>query len=65
MSFRVHIDSAICEGHGLCTVDAPEVFDADDAGYGVVGVAEVPDQLRQRLQAAVLSCPAGAITVTD
>ncbi len=42
---KVAIDRNRCAGHGRCYVFAPEVFDSDDDGYGVVLVPEPgPDQ---------------------
>ncbi len=41
---RVVIDHEACTGHGRCYTLAPDVFDSDDAGYGVVRVDEVPDE---------------------
>lgn len=61
---RAEIDSDRCQGHGRCAVVCPEVFDLDEAGAGVVILADVPADLRDRVQMAELNCPEQAITLT-
>ena len=61
---RVAIDRAKCQGHGQCVLACPELFEADDQGFGVVRAAEVPPQLAEKAQRASLRCPERAITVT-
>jgi len=62
---RVVIDHEACTGHGRCYTLAPDVFDSDDAGYGVVRVDEVPDELQDQARNGVRNCPERAITITD
>ena len=31
---KIHLDNEVCSGHGRCYTLAPDVFDADDEGYG-------------------------------
>jgi ferredoxin len=63
---KLRIDTDACTGHGRCYALAPELFDADDAGYGVV-IADgpVPAELAQRAELAVANCPERAITFVD
>lgn len=60
---KAHIDTAKCQGHGRCALIAPDVFDVDDGGMGLVLVDEVPAESKQDVDEAVLSCPEQAITV--
>ena len=60
---RVRIDYDRCSGHGRCYSLAPEVFDCDEAGYGLVQLADVPDSLREKALSAVNNCPEGAVSV--
>ena len=62
---KVVIDGERCTGHGRCYSLAPEVFDADDEGRGVVRLSEVPEALRDRAQTGVDNCPEGAISCVD
>lgn len=62
---KIRIDADICTGHGRCYTLAPEVFDADDRGYGVVIAEEVGEELRQQATIGEQNCPERAITITD
>jgi len=63
---KVSIDPARCQGHGRCYELAPEIFDADDEGYGVVlGTGEVAAALAKRARLAALNCPESAVDVDD
>jgi ferredoxin len=58
----VSIDPERCQGHGRCYELAPEIFGADDEGYGVVlGDGEVSASRRERTRLAELNCPESAI----
>jgi len=60
---KVSIDSSICEGHGRCYMLAPEVFEADEMGQGVVTKADIDDpELQQRALLAEDNCPEKAIS---
>ena len=63
---KVRIDTELCTGHGRCYALAPELFDIDDRGYGVVSDA-ASDDLRAewvvQAQRAAANCPEQAIIV--
>lgn len=65
MSMRVDIDTDRCNGHGRCYDVAPDLFDADDDGRGVVVRADVPPELVEQARRAEGGCPERAITVID
>lgn len=63
---KVQIDRPTCQAYGNCADEAPEVFELDDLGYvQLAGDEEVPADLEQMARAAVLSCPARALSVQD
>ena len=62
---KVEIDTELCHGHGRCYMLAPEVFDADDRGHGVVLVPSPPADLEAKARLAAANCPEHAINVTD
>jgi len=62
---KVRIDPALCQGHGRCYSLAPEVFDADDEGHGVVLVEDVPPEHQAGARTGVDNCPERAITISD
>lgn len=61
---RVSIDGEKCQGHGRCALIAPEVFDVDDLGVGVVLVDSVSGDDRDDAEEAALSCPESAIALS-
>ncbi len=64
---KVVIDAERCTGHGRCYTLAPEVFDADDRGLGMVSApdGQVPAALEAAARRAVANCPEQAIAVID
>ncbi len=63
MRYRVAIDASLCEGHGLCAVAAPQVFEVGDDGKGIVVDATPADALRPLVVEASQRCPSMAITL--
>ena len=62
---RIDVDLARCQGHTLCAITAPELFDLDDNdGHAVVKVADglVPAELEAEAHRAFQTCPEQAIT---
>ncbi|MEV4233916.1 MULTISPECIES: ferredoxin [unclassified Nocardia] len=60
---KISIDYSRCEGHGLCAVQAPEIFSLGDNAeliYRFDG-AEVPGDLVTAARTAVDSCPVAAL----
>jgi ferredoxin len=59
---RIEIDTDICVGHGRCYALAPELFDSDEAGHGVVLASEVhtPEQVADA-ERAEANCPEMAV----
>jgi ferredoxin len=58
---HVVIDESICQGHGRCYVLVPELFDANEAGFGTVTSAELDSSAIEQAAQAIASCPEGAI----
>lgn len=66
MTFRLHIDTAECTGHGRCYVKAPELFADDESGFGrLIDEGAVPEHLLERARAAVTACPERAISLIE
>ena len=60
---KLTLDSQKCQGHGRCYALAPELFDLDENGHGLVLVAEIDESHRERAELAVQNCPEQAITL--
>ena len=66
MTWRVVADLGLCQGHQMCTGEAPDVFDFDDGADQVVVLQEHPDDaLRQQVASAVTYCPAMALAIEE
>jgi ferredoxin len=62
---KVHVNSQICAGFGICLGIAPEVFELHEDGYAIVLVSEVKPEDEDEIRRAVSHCPAHAISVTE
>lgn len=61
---KVSVDWKLCEGNGVCAIEAPDVFEMDDDDELTL-LDETPDEsARARVVAAARACPKRAITVT-
>jgi ferredoxin len=59
---KVRVDPTKCQGYGLCTEVAGEVFKLDDFGFAhVEGGTEITPEMEPRVAEAVRGCPAKAI----
>ncbi|EHR59181.1 ferredoxin [Saccharomonospora cyanea] len=61
---RITIDYERCEGHGLCALTAPGVFQLDDQGLTRY-VAKPADSERDNVMQAIQDCPVQAIRVSS
>jgi ferredoxin len=61
---RLRIESRLCQGHARCAALAPELFDLDENGFGIVrpGCENAPAADPQALL-AVDNCPEQAIVL--
>jgi ferredoxin len=62
---RVEVDRDLCEGHGRCCEQAPEVFTMDDGGVMHIVLPTIPEDQRRRVEAAVRDCPRQALLLTE
>ena len=67
---RIVVDRQLCQGHGVCALEAPEVFavaESEDGSYPEVDVlvAEPPEELRAGVEAAVRYCPNRVLSIED
>jgi len=63
---KVRVDPERCQGHTLCAMAAPDVFELSDFdGHSSVRVDVVPDALEEAVRSAVNTCPERAIEIYD
>jgi ferredoxin len=60
---RIVVDFDLCQGHGECEGETPEVFELDEHGKLNVIQEEPPEELREKVLRAAKYCPTLAITV--
>ena len=64
MGWRVVVDRDLCQGHGVCESEAPDVFEVPKRE--VVVLDERPDDAhRAAVEAAVKFCPTHALSIID
>ncbi|MCZ8379982.1 (4Fe-4S)-binding protein [Mycobacterium sp. CPCC 205372] len=63
--FRLHADTEVCIGAGMCATTAPDVFDQDD-GTGLVDLrTQAPAEAHlAAVRRAVACCPSGALMLS-
>jgi ferredoxin len=63
---RIKVDRDLCQGHGVCQSEAPELFDVDrEIQQVVVKDAQPPESLREKLNAALRYCPTRALSIEE
>lgn len=63
---RVSIDAERCQGHGRCFSLAPDLFEFDELGSGVVrGDGTLNDETLQLARLAQANCPEHAISMEE
>jgi ferredoxin len=62
---RVVVDFDLCESNALCMAAAPEVFEVREDDLLYVLDENPPEALREKVEAAVRTCPKHAISIED
>jgi ferredoxin len=62
---KIVIDRDLCDGHGMCEAMAHEYFELDDDEFLTILDESPPEEDRDKVYAAVQSCPARALTLQD
>jgi ferredoxin len=62
---RVVVNFDLCESNALCMGVAPEVFEVRDDDLLYVLDENPPEELREKVLAAVRVCPKNAISIED
>jgi ferredoxin len=63
---RVRINPKICQGHGMCFMACPEIFQlSEEDGHAYLLIKDVPIELQSRVRLAVQCCPEQAIETDE
>ena len=65
MAFRVVVDRVLCQGHGVCESEAPEVFEVSKKGELTVLQETPPESEREHVEQAVKYCPTHALSIEE
>lgn len=63
---KVTVDQQVCQGHTLCAMFAPNVFELDDEdGHSNPIGGQVPPGEEEAARRAIASCPEQAIRMAE
>jgi ferredoxin len=63
---KVRVDPERCQGHTLCAMNAPEMFELDEVdGHSSPVSEKVPADQEALVRKAVRSCPEQAISIFE
>jgi len=63
--YRIVVDRDLCQGHGVCESEAPEVFSVSKDGVLTLLDERPGDHQRKAVEAAVKYCPTHALTIVE
>ena len=64
--YRVVVDRDLCQGHGVCESEAPEVFVVERKATTVTVLDPTPpESQRAAVEAAVRYCPTHALSIEE
>ncbi|MFB4316812.1 ferredoxin [Actinomadura sp. 21ATH] len=62
---RIEVDLDLCQGHAMCELEAPDVFEVPGKGKVRVLEEEPSEDHRDEVAAAVRYCPTQAIKLQE
>ena len=62
---HVVVDADLCQGHGVCESEAPDVFELGKGHKVTVLDDHPPEEQRRAVEEAVRFCPTHALSVVD
>jgi ferredoxin len=65
MGYRIVVDRDLCQGHGVCESEAPEVFEVSKKGELSVLEERPSEDLRAKVELAVKYCPTHALSIEE
>ncbi len=63
MANKLVVNWPLCDGNGVCTIEAPELLEIDDNDNLVVLSEDIPAALLAKAEAAVRVCPKYALKI--
>ena len=60
---KIQVDYDLCEANAVCMSKVPEVFKVDDEDNLHILIESPPEELREKVEAAVRLCPRQALKI--
>jgi ferredoxin len=60
---RVVVDTDVCEGHALCSIAAPDVFELGEDDKAIVLEIDLTEAVLESVENAIIRCPVQAISL--
>ncbi len=61
MTMKMVVDWSLCDGNGVCSVEAPAIFELNDDDELIVLQEDITPELESQAVAAVRVCPKRAL----
>ena len=65
MGYVVEVDRDLCQGHAMCELEAPGVFNVPKRGTVEIIDPEPPEDARPQVEQAVAACPTQALFIRE
>lgn len=65
MSYRVELDTDLCQGHAMCELEAPDFFRVPKRGVVEILDTTPPADARDDIVRAVEACPTQALSIKE
>lgn len=63
---RIELDRNVCQGHGVCQMNAPHLFTlSDEDGLAIQPTNPIPEEYEDEGRAAVINCPELALKLYE
>lgn len=62
---RIKVDRALCAGHALCAIKAPDLYELDEDGFCISDGREVPRDREDDAVRGATSCPEHTIRLIE
>lgn len=63
---RIDLDRNVCQGHGLCQMNAPHLFTlSEEDGLAIQPSNPIPQEYEEEGRLAVASCPEFALSIVE
>lgn len=64
-TFRIVVDRQLCQGHGVCVGEAPELFSLDSTGNLIAKDEDSTPNLLKKAKKAAEFCPNNALSINE